>query len=77
MGMQIWPCHRKVKGHPRIIIWFNLVDVKSPMLYTRVKPWSFLGSGEDFWVFFFLSYMGMADILFNDAEQFEQIDNTP
>ena len=25
----------------------------------------------------FLPYMGMVDILFNDAEPFEQIDNTP
>ena len=26
---------------------------------------------------FFLPYMGMVAILFNDAETFEQIDNTP
>ena len=46
------------------------------MLYTKIQPWSFLGSWEvDFNVF--LPYMGRVDILFDDAETFEQIDNTP
>ena len=41
------------------------------MLYTKIQPWSFLGSGEeDFEVF--LPYMGMAAILLNDVEPFEQ-----
>ena len=44
------------------------------MLYTKIQPWSFLGSGEeDFYVF--LLYMGMAAVLFNGAEPFKQIDN--
>ena len=49
------------------------------MLYTKIPPWSFLGSEEvDFilFFFFFLPYLGMVDILFNAAELFEQIDNT-
>ena len=45
------------------------------MLYIKVQPQSFLGSGkEDF--MFILPYMGMAAI-FNGAEPFEQIVNTP
>ena len=44
------------------------------MLYNMIQPQSLLGSGEDFIVF--LLYMGMAAILFNGAEQFEQIVNT-
>ena len=77
MRMQIWPCHRKVKGHPKIIIWLNLVDLKSQVLYTKIQPWSFLGSGEEYFRCF-LPYMGIANILPNDAESFEQnwIDNT-
>ena len=30
-----------------IIIWTNLVDLASPMLYTKILPQSFLGSGEE------------------------------
>ena len=42
------------------------------MLYTKIQPQSFLGSGEeDFKVF--LPYMEMAAILFNCTEPFEQI----
>ena len=45
------------------------------MLYTKIQPQSFLGSGEeDFLVF--LSYKGIAAILFDDAEPFEQTGNT-
>ena len=44
------------------------------MLYTKIQPQSFLGSGEDFQVF--LSYMGMAAILFDGEKPFEQIGNT-
>ena len=40
------------------------------MLYTKIQPQSFLGSGEeDFQEF--LPYMGMAAILFDGAELFE------
>ena len=46
------------------------------MLYTKIQPQSFLSIGEkDFQVF--LPYMGMAAILFNDAEPFEQSVNIP
>ena len=46
------------------------------MLYTKIQPQSFLSTGgEDFQVF--LLYMGMAAILFNDAEPFEQSVNIP
>ena len=45
------------------------------MLYAKIQPQSFLGSGkEDFKVF--LPSMGMAAILFNGAEPFKQIVNT-
>ena len=64
MGTQIWPCCKKVKGQPRVIIRTNLVDLESMMLYTKIQPRSFLGSGEeDFQVF--LPYMGMVAILIN------------
>ena len=45
------------------------------MLYTKIQPQSFLGSGEeDFQEF--LPYMDMAAVLFNCAEPFKQIGNT-
>ena len=48
------------------------------MLYTKIQPQSFLVSREDeFQGFFFLPYMGVAAILFNGAEPFESIINTP
>ena len=43
------------------------------MLYTKIQPQSFLGSGE---VDFQDSYMDMAAIFFSCAEPFEQIGNT-
>ena len=62
MGTQFWPCRKKVKGQPTVIIWTNLVDLESIILYTKILPWSFLGSGEeDLQVF--LPYMFMAAIL--------------
>ena len=76
MGMQIWPCPKKVKGQPRVIIWKSLVDLESMMLYTMIQPWSFLGSGEEeFYVF--LPYMGMVAILINGLWPFVQIFNPP
>ena len=48
---KFWQCGEKVKDHPRIIIWTNLVDLASPMLYTKILPQSFLGSGGGFEVF--------------------------
>ena len=45
------------------------------MLYTKIQPQSFLGSGEEnFYVF--LPKMGMAAILFSSAKLFEQIVST-
>ena len=35
-GVQIWPCRKRSK-----------VNLKSPMLYTKIQPWSFLGSGGE------------------------------
>ena len=49
------------------------------MLYTKFQPESVLGSGEkDFKCFccFFLPYMHMAAILFNDTEPFEKFGYT-
>ena len=74
-GAQIWPCCKKVKGQPKTIIWTNLVDLESPMLYTKNKPQSFLGSQEEDFKFF-LPYMGMSFTLFSGAEPFEQVINT-
>ena len=49
IGMQIWPYRKKVKGQPMVIIWTNLVDLESQILYNMIQPQSFLGSGgEDF-----------------------------
>ena len=41
------PCHKTKGIHPRIIIWTNLVDLEFQMLYTKIQPQSFLGSGEE------------------------------
>ena len=60
------------RRQPTIIIWTNLVDLESPMLYTKIQPQSFLGSGkEDFKCF------TMATILINEPWPFEQIFNPP
>ena len=72
---EIWQCRKKVNYRPRIIIWTNLVDLASPMLYTKSQPQSFLGYGEEVFEAF-LPYMGMAAILFNSAKPFEQIVST-
>ena len=65
-----------VKGHSSIIIWTNLVGLEVSMLYTKVNLKAFLGFGEEDFKCF-LPYMGMVAILFNGAEPFEQIANTP
>ena len=49
-----------------MIIWTNLEELESSMLYTKIPPQSFLGSEEEF-----LPYMAMAAILFNYSEPFE------
>ena len=43
-GTQISPYHKKVKGHPSLIILTNSVDLESPMLYTQIQPQSFLNT---------------------------------
>ena len=45
------------------------------MLYTKIQPQSFLGSGKKNFQEF-LPYIDMVAILFNCAEPFEQIGNT-
>ena len=57
----IWPCRKKVKGDHRIIIWTDLVDFVSPILYTKIQAQTFLEK--------ILRY-GMVVILFNSAEPF-------
>ena len=37
---------KKVNGQSSIIIWTDLVDFESPMLYTKIQPKSFLSSEE-------------------------------
>ena len=44
-----------------VIIWINLVDLESPMLYTKIQPQS--TGEEDFYVF--LPYMGMGILILN------------
>ena len=46
-GTQIWPYHKMVKGHHSLIILTNLVDLESPMLYTKIQPQSFLSTAEE------------------------------
>ena len=58
-----------------IIIWTNLVELESSMLYTKIQTKSFLDSGEDFPVVFF-QYIDMAAIFFNCTEPFDQMGNT-
>ena len=46
------------------------------MLYTKIQPKAFLVlEKKNFKSFFFLPYMGMAAVLFDGAELFEQIGN--
>ena len=68
LGVKIWPCCKRIKGQPTIIIWTNLVDQESPMLYTKDLAQSFLDFGEEC-----LPYVGMEAISFNGSEPFEQI----
>ena len=43
----ICPYYKKLKGNPSFIILTNLVDLESPMLYTKIQPQSFLSTGEE------------------------------
>ena len=44
---QIWSYHKKVKGHPSLIILTNLFDLESLIVYTEIKPQNFLSTGEE------------------------------
>ena len=71
-GTQILFCYEKVKNHPRIIIWTNMLDLESPMLYIpRFSLKVFLVLEKKI----FLTYMGMAAILFNGVEPFQKTVN--
>ena len=70
MGTPIWPCCKKFKGSLTVIIWTNLADRESLILYTKIQPQNFLGSGEEDF-----KCMGMAAISFDGMEPFEQIGN--
>ena len=61
---QIWSYHKKVKGHPNIIILINLVrfSLKAFLILEKIFK-------------YFTLYMGIADILFNGTKSFEQIVN--
>ena len=72
-GTQIWPYHYKIKGHPSLINLINLVEIESPMLYTKSQPQSFLRTGEEY----FKCYYYIKAILFNGAKLFQQIVNIP
>ena len=49
-----------------------MVDLESPLLFTKILPQSCLGSGEeDFQVI--LPHMGTAAFLFNGVEPFDEI----
>ena len=37
-GVTNMTCHKKIKGQPTTIIWINLVDLESLMLYTNIQP---------------------------------------
>ena len=49
---QVWPCRKKVKSQPMIIIWTNLVELESSMLNIKIQPQSLFGSGEDLKCFY-------------------------
>ena len=61
------------QNRPKVILGSSF-QYTSSRLYTKIQSKSFLGSGEElFKCFFFLSYMGMAAILFISSKPFNQI----
>ena len=44
---RFWPYHKKIKGHPSLIILTKVVDLESPMLYTTIQPQSILSTEEE------------------------------
>ena len=73
---QIRPCRNKVKGQTTVVLWTNLVELESSMLYTMIQFQSFLCSGEED-VQVFLPYLCMAAILINGSGPSVQIYNFP
>ena len=69
-GAQIRPCCGKGNLRPSFVQTF---DLESPMLYTKIQLKAFLVLEKKF--VSILPYMGMAAILVNGAEPFEQIVN--
>ena len=76
---QIWPCRKKVKGHPRIIIW-KKKQKNNKLCRSCVPDIIYQDSASKLSWFkrkrflsVFSPYMGMAAILFSGAEPFEQI----
>ena len=75
MGVQICPCHKKVIGYPRFIVRINLVDL-DPLCYILIFSLKAFLVMERYMFKCVLLYMGMAAILLNVANTFEQIINT-
>ena len=46
-GIQIGPYNKKIKDHPNLITLTNLVNLESPMLYTKIQPQSLLSTIEE------------------------------
>ena len=68
----MWPCRKKIKGHPRIIIWTDFVDLESPMLYTKISLKPFLVLQKTIFEVFVFTYMGMVVM-----QPFKQMDDIP
>ena len=75
MGTQIWPCHKKVKGQPKIMIWTMLVDLESPML-PRFSLKAFLVLEKKSFRCFYQIWAWRPSWL-TDHDHFEQIFNPP
>ena len=68
---QIWPCRKIGQGQPRVIIWAKIVELKHPMMHTKIQGhWPF-GSREEAF-FRLLPYMAMTAILVIWPGPFEQ-----
>ena len=47
LNNQTWPCRKKVKCQCTTIILAILVEIPSPMIYTKILPQGILVSGEE------------------------------
>ena len=59
-----------VKGQPTNIVWINMVELETAMLYTKIRSQLFLGSEEEGFQEC-LPYMDVEAVLFNGSEPFE------